>query len=171
MLAAMAQVRPYGKRFPHISSARGNGLFVLNFAAWAAVVAMGYGISAGTGASSPTVVDASFTRCFQGSGYNCVIDGDTVIVRGVRVRVEGIDAPETHPPRCASEAVLGERATERLIVLMNQGPVALVNDGGRDEDRYGRKLRHLMQNGQSLGDQLIREGLARPWTGRKLPWC
>jgi endonuclease YncB( thermonuclease family) len=167
----MAQVRPYGKQFPHISSTRGNGLFMINFAAWAGVVALGYGL-AGPGASgSGSIIEATFTRCVAGGGYNCVIDGDTVIVEGVRVRVEGIDAPETHPPRCASEAALGERATQRLIALMNQGPVALVNDGGRDEDRYGRKLRHLMQNGQSLGDQLIREGLARPWTGRKLPWC
>jgi endonuclease YncB( thermonuclease family) len=57
------------------------------------------------------------------------------------------------------------------VELMNAAPVAAVDDGGRDEDRYGRKLRVLMQNGESLGGRLVREGLARPWTGRRMPWC
>ena len=34
---------------------------------------------------------------------------------------------------------------------------------GRDEDRYGRKLRVVVRNGRSLGDQLVSEGLARTW--------
>jgi len=29
---------------------------------------------------------------------------------------------------------------------------------GRDEDRYGRKLRVVVRNGRSLGDQLVSEG-------------
>lgn len=99
-----------------------------------------------------------------------MVDGDTAWIGGVKVRVADIDAPETHPPRCAREADLGERATRRLAELMNAGPFELAPTG-RDEDRYGRKLRVLVRRGRSLGDQLVAEGLARTWDGRRRPWC
>jgi endonuclease YncB( thermonuclease family) len=43
--------------------------------------------------------------------------------------------------------------------------------GDRDADRYGRKLRVLVRGGQSLGEQLVQEGLARSWDGARHPWC
>jgi hypothetical protein len=82
-------------------------------------------------------------------------DGDTVWIDGVKIRVADIDAPETHPPRCAHEAELGNRATQRLFELINQGPVIAEPTGTQDEDRYGRKLRILMRDGQSLGGVLV----------------
>jgi endonuclease YncB( thermonuclease family) len=86
------------------------------------------------------------------------------------VRVADIDAPETHPPRCRREAELGARATRRLAELMNAGPFEM-RMVGRDADRYGRPLRVLTRKGRSLGDQLVAEGLARTWEGRRRPWC
>lgn len=112
----------------------------------------------------------SFSICHTGGGYNCVVDGDTLWVAGEKVRVADIDAPETHPPRCAREADLGNRATRRLQSLVNAGPFTLATLN-RDTDRYGRKLRVLVRRGQSLGDVLVSEGLARTWTGRREPWC
>jgi micrococcal nuclease len=98
------------------------------------------------------------------------VDGDTFWIEGVKVRIMDIDAPETHPPRCAYEADLGERATNRLRELLNDGPFEL-ESSARDEDKYGRKLRIVARNGQSLGDILVNEGLAREWTGSREPWC
>ncbi|HEX7821405.1 MAG TPA: hypothetical protein VF463_12410 [Sphingobium sp.] len=54
-----------------------------------------------------------------------------------------MDAPETHPPRCAYEEDLGNKATSRLYALVNEGSFTVVQYGGRDVDRYGRKLRAL----------------------------
>jgi endonuclease YncB( thermonuclease family) len=54
--------------------------------------------------------------------------------------------------------------------LLRQGPFEL-QPVGEDEDRYGRKLRVVTRGGRSLGDQLVSEGLARTWTGRREPWC
>ncbi|UZK64868.1 thermonuclease family protein [Sphingomonas sp. M1-B02] len=108
--------------------------------------------------------------CHGGGGTNCVVDGDTIWMAGERIRVADIDAPERHPPRCADEARLGEAATLRLQALLNAGPVTL-ETGARDADRYGRKLRILTRNGRSLGDQLVDEGLARAWEGRRRAWC
>lgn len=120
--------------------------------------------------SVPRESARTFTICHTGGGTNCVVDGDTAWIDGVKIRVADIDAPETHPPRCESEADLGDRATRRLTELMNQGPFEL-RPVDRDEDRYGRKLRVITRNGRSLGDQLVREGLARTWEGRRRPWC
>lgn len=99
-----------------------------------------------------------------------MVDGDTAWISGEKIRIADIDAPETHPPRCQSEADLGNRATERLAELMNIGPFEL-QTLDRDTDRYGRKLRVLSRDGRSLGDQLVAEGLARTWEGRRRPWC
>lgn len=113
----------------------------------------------------------TFVLCHTGGGTNCVVDGDTIWMDGVKIRVADIDAPETHPPRCDVEAALGERATNRLLALVNEGPFDAQPIGNRDTDRYGRKLRVLVRNGQSLGDILVREGLARTWDGARHPWC
>ena len=115
-------------------------------------------------------VSGSFSLCHEGGGYNCVVDGDTLWVQGEKVRVADIDAPETHDPKCASELALGKRTTLRLQSLVNAGPFSLATLD-RDTDRYGRKLRVLVRGGRSLGNQMVSEGLARTWTGRREPWC
>ena len=100
-----------------------------------------------------------------------VIDGDTFDYGGMRVRVADIDTPEVHG-RCPFETELAARATRRMRALLADGPFELHPlASGRDEDRYGRKLRIVTRGGRSLGDQLVAEGLARTWTGRREPWC
>jgi endonuclease YncB( thermonuclease family) len=118
-----------------------------------------------------TGVSRTFILCETGPRFNCVVDGDTIWMDGIKIRMVDIDAPETHPPRCEHEAVLGNRATNRLLELVNAGPIVAEPSGGRDKDRNGRELRLLMQGGRSLGDILISEGLARQWDGRRHPWC
>jgi endonuclease YncB( thermonuclease family) len=112
-----------------------------------------------------------FTVCARASQPNCVIDGDTIRLAGVKIRLEDIDAPEVFSPHCSSELARGNRATLRLLALINQGPFELVRTGPRDRDRYGRMLRTLERAGRSLGGVLIAEGLARPWDGARHPWC
>jgi micrococcal nuclease len=100
-----------------------------------------------------------------------VIDGDTFDYGGTRVRIADIDTPEVQG-RCADESALAARATARLRTLLAAGPFELRPAGdGRDEDSYGRKLRIVIRHGRSLGGQLVAEGLARTWTGRRQPWC
>lgn len=76
----------------------------------------------------PAQQEASSTQfgfCHVGGGINCVVDGDTFWFNGERIRVADIDTPETHPPRCATESELGNRATQRLHELLNAGPFSL----------------------------------------------
>ena len=144
----------------------------------AALLGSGYGAgwlssrsSAGQAATSTAAAaSASFSYCHTGGGRNCVVDGDTIWLEGQKIRIADIDAPETHNFKCASEKELGDRATRRLHDLLESGAIAM-QPIDRDEDRYGRKLRVVTRGGRSLGDQLVSEGLARTWTGRREPWC
>ena len=113
---------------------------------------------------------ASFVFCHNNGGTNCVVDGDTIWYRGTKIRIAGIDTPETHQPKCAAEAKLGAAATRRMLQLVNAGPFTLQSIN-RDEDRYGRKLRILTRGGKSLGDILVEEGLARYYKGGRRSWC
>lgn len=125
------------------------------------------------GASAPVVNDmltADFGLCHTGGGRDCVVDGDTFSFAGETYRIADIDTPETHPARCAGEAALGTAATEHLRTWLNAGAFSL-ESVDRDADHYGRKLRIVTRDGTSVGDALIAEDLARPWEGRRRPWC
>jgi endonuclease YncB( thermonuclease family) len=112
-----------------------------------------------------------FGLCASPRQQNCVVDGDTIRYGGVKIRLADLDAPEVFSPQCPGEAALGQRATRRLLQLINAGPFELVRSGSRDEDRYGRKLRVIERGGRSLAATLIAEGLARPWDGARRSWC
>lgn len=130
-------------------------------------------LSKGTSASHDAArqtVEHKFDHCGV-LRRTCVVDGDTFWLDGNKVRIADIDTPEISQPQCAAEKTLGDRATDRLVSLLNEGPFELSAIGDRDEDQYGRKLRVVTRNGRSLGDQLVSEGLARTWTGRREPWC
>ncbi|MFM5953717.1 MAG: thermonuclease family protein [Novosphingobium sp.] len=117
-----------------------------------------------------TLAAATFALCAEGPRTTCVVDGDTFWLHGEKVRIADINAPETHQAGCPAEQALGERATLRLIALLNAGPFTLEVDG-RATDRYGRSLRVAKRAGRSLGAQLVSEGLAEPWRGRRSDWC
>jgi len=121
-------------------------------------------------ATGQPAVRASFHQCKWGGGTNCVVDGDTIYLEGQKIRIAGIDAPETHDYGCPEELALGDRATERLQQLLNGGAVTL-SSIDRDEDVYGRKLREVAVDGNDVGDTLISEGLVRAYGGRRRSWC
>ena len=111
-----------------------------------------------------------FGLCSGSVRVTCIVDGDTFWLDGTKIRIADINTPEVSSPQCSEEAALGRRATERLREMLNAGPFSLVRDG-RDEDQFGRKLRVAMRDGQSLGGQLVAEGLAHEWQGYRRSWC
>ena len=118
-------------------------------------------------------VSAQFDRCSGPVRYTCVIDGDTIWFRGTKIRIADINTPELSQPECAREAELAERATQRLTVLLNEAPFTISKQGfdADDTDRYGRALRVLMRDGESIGETLVREGYAERWKGYRSGWC
>ncbi len=100
-----------------------------------------------------------------------VIDGDTLQLGAERYRLLGIDAAEIHRAECDAERRLGELTKHRLEALIRTGRVELRPDEPAKRDLYGRLLVHLLVNGEDAACILIREGYARPWTGRREDWC
>jgi micrococcal nuclease len=96
-----------------------------------------------------------------------VVDGDTVRVRDgsgtERVRLLGIDTPETHRPGTPVQCG-GSQATARLRRLLHPGQaVVVVGDATQDaRDRYGRRLAYVqLRSGRDVGASQVAAGWAR----------
>lgn len=146
-------------------------LVTLPLATFAAVFLWG-GAPVGL-AAVPTGRDreaAQFAECSGAVRINCVVDGDTFWYQGRKIRLADINAPELSDPECPAEASLARRATVRLTALLNAGPFTL-EAIDRSEDKYGRALKVVRRDGQSLGGKLVGEGLAEKWKGHRGSWC
>jgi len=92
-----------------------------------------------------------------------VVDGDTLLLAGdVRVRLLGVDTPETvkpdHPPE-----PFGPEASEFTRAFVAAGPMRLTFDRER-VDRYGRQLAFVWRGDECLNEQLIAAGLSPAMT-------
>ena len=114
--------------------------------------------------------DEAFSMCGGGQRVTCVVDGDTFWFRGEKIRIADIDTPELSPPRCERERKLGLAAKQRLLEILNSGPLSFMATA-TDEDRFGRKLRIVYRDRRSVGDMLVTEGLAWRWEGSRRSWC
>ena len=120
--------------------------------------------------SSASRASEAFSICGSGQRIICVVDGDTFWFRGNKIRIADIDTPELSPPRCERERERGLAAKQRLLDILNSGPLSFKTTA-RDEDRFGRKLRIVYRDRRSVGDILVAEGLARKWQGSRRSWC
>ena len=93
------------------------------------------------------------------SGPARVVDGDTLTVSGVRVRLEGIDAPELAQDceRDGRSWRAGHAARRHLYRLVADRNVTCRPVG---RDGYGRVIAHCSAAGHDLGADLVRAGLA-----------
>ncbi len=91
------------------------------------------------------------------AGQATVIDGDTIEIHGTRIRLHGIDAPESGQLctiggkrwRC------GKDAANVLADLIDRRPVTCRE---RDRDRYGRVVAVCRVQGEDLGAWLVGNG-------------
>ncbi len=104
-----------------------------------------------------------------------VVDGDTIVVLidGVekKVRMIGINAPESVDPRRKVEC-FGKEASDYFKMLLLVGSdVILVADASQDDvDRYGRLIRYVMlTDGTDVNAKMIIDGYAYEYT-YKVPY-
>lgn len=94
------------------------------------------------------------------TGEARVIDGDTIDIGPVRIRLHGIDAPESDQT-CARAGGgtwnCGTVSTRRLADLIDRTHVTCI---ARDRDAYGRIIGVCLKDGVDLNALLVREGLA-----------
>lgn len=94
------------------------------------------------------------------SGYATVIDGDTIDVGHVRVRLEGIDAPEraqTCPHHWWGTWSAGKQASQALKKMI-AGRQVTCRSRGRGS--YGRMLGVCSVDGQELNAEMVKRGHA-----------
>ena len=96
-------------------------------------------------------------------GQASVIDGDTIEIHGQRVRLFGIDAPESEQ-LCRGDDSLqyrcGAKAANDLYDFIAGRPVSCVDI---DERTYRRVVAVCTTNGVDLADWMVRQGLALDW--------
>lgn len=95
-----------------------------------------------------------------------VVDGDTLLVRPhIRVRLQGVDSPETVKPDSPVEPWGPEAsAFTKDFVDAGGGRVSIEIDGER-RDQHGRSLAFVWVDGRMLNEELLRAGLARAKLG------
>jgi endonuclease YncB( thermonuclease family) len=110
-----------------------------------------------------------------------VIDGDTIAtslplpapLNKVEIRLLGIDTPEsTFRAKCPLEQKLGHEATEMSKKLIGASKSMVVTQF--KYDKYGSRIDGVVHVGdKDLGAELIKVGLAKPYTGQgpKPDWC
>jgi len=90
-----------------------------------------------------------------------IVDGDTLLLANrARVRLQGIDTPETVKPNHPEEPFGREASafTKRLVAEAG-GTVRLQFDRER-VDKYGRFLAYVWVGDRMLNEELVRAGLA-----------
>lgn len=98
-----------------------------------------------------------------------VVDGDTFIVEKegaeVRVRLIGLDTPESVDPRKTVEC-FGKEAAEKARALLEGQHVRLEQDPTQDtHDKYGRLLAYAyLPDGLNVAEYLILEGYGHEYT-------
>lgn len=101
-------------------------------------------------------------------GVTAILDGDTVVGNGQRIRLEGIDTAEMRAS-CENEAILANLARDHLTQQILMADRVHFCPSG--QDRYGRTLATVKVDGKDAGQALVAAGLARVWTGRREGWC
>lgn len=100
-------------------------------------------------------------------------DGDTVTLTApvkVTVRLQNVDTPEIRGA-CERERALARAARDAVSDILAGASRIELSNVQWEPDRYGRTLANVRADGIDVGQELVRLNLARPWTGRREPWC
>lgn len=83
-----------------------------------------------------------------------MIDGDTIDIRGVRIRLAGIDAPELDHP-------FGQAAKFALMRMCKGMIIRAVIDGDKSYERHVATC--YLPDGRDLSAEMVRAGHALDW--------
>ena len=97
------------------------------------------------------------------TGAARIIDADTVEIAGEKLRLEGIDAPESRQTckRAGKRYDCGKEATSALRVKIGK---AFITCKGDSRDQYDRLIAVCYLDDMDLNGWLVRQGKALGWT-------
>ena len=122
-------------------------------------LALAVGLSLCLGVSSKSVGDVGSSNAPL-SGRAHIIDGDTIVLGGIHIRLEGIDAPETAQTCARREGgtwPCGQESTKGLASLIDGKQVSCTDRG---LDKYGRVLGTCKVGMLDINAEMVRRGLA-----------
>jgi endonuclease YncB( thermonuclease family) len=97
------------------------------------------------------------------SGQASIVDGDTLQIHGARIRLWGIDAPESDQ-LCRNDDSehyrCGQKAANDLDAFIARRPVECVEV---DRDQYRRAVAICTVAGVDLAEWLVKNGVALDW--------
>ena len=88
-----------------------------------------------------------------------VIDGDTIVLNGEKIRFSGIDTPELKQTCLKDNEKVGCGMLAKMLLVKkigNNTPICI----GKEKDFYKRTLAECFVNGESLSKFLVRSGYA-----------
>jgi endonuclease YncB( thermonuclease family) len=91
-------------------------------------------------------------------GTATIIDGDTIVIRGEKIRLQGVDAPETDQICLSNRGApwnCGIDARDRLIRHIGSRETSCITSG---KDAFGRWLATCSTNEGDLSAWLVRQG-------------
>ena len=99
---------------------------------------------------------------------SAVIDGDTITVsmdgKDERIRLLGIDTPETDPTYNRIECFGAEATTETKAKLLGKSVRIETDPSQATRDKYNRLLAYVFLDGQNFNEYLVRNGFAKEYT-------
>jgi endonuclease YncB( thermonuclease family) len=93
------------------------------------------------------------------TGQASVIDGDTIDIHGTRIRLHGIDAPESGQP-CTINGKAWPCGRRAAFALSDKIKGHTVECRPKDTDRYGRSVAVCRANGDDVSGWMVEQGWA-----------
>ena len=94
------------------------------------------------------------------AGRASVIDGDTIEIRSIRIRLHGVDAPESGQSCLDAQDRTWRCGQKSALALADQIGRAVVFCRVRDTDRYGRLIATCAAGGLNLNAWMVAQGWA-----------
>ena len=97
-----------------------------------------------------------------------IIDGDTIVLNGEKIRFLGIDTPESYYRGKKQFCYLNEEKIDcanlsKLQLKEKIGANSISCEREKNKDRYGRTVAECFVNGESLSKFMVRSGYAFDW--------
>jgi endonuclease YncB( thermonuclease family) len=125
----------------------------------AAPVLLGLALLIAQQGENPSHAETPKTTPSEIAGTASIVDADTIDIHGQRIRLVGVDAPESGQ-RCRANGRLircGADAANALDAWIARNPVTCAIEG---KDRYGRLLGQCSVRGKNIQEWLVTNGHA-----------
>lgn len=96
-------------------------------------------------------------------GRATVVDADTLVVAGQRIRIAGIDAPEARQT-CTRDGEPWQCGAAATLALRRFLEGQAVTCTGQERDRFDRVLARCLAGTEDVGGWLVRQGWALAYT-------